>query len=68
MTMPAGQTTGTIDVPILGDGTNEADETFGISLSNPVNATIDSGSATGTIVNDDSATVSITAAPRHPDP
>jgi hypothetical protein len=54
LTIPAGQTIGSINVPILGDTTNEADETLVMTLSNPTNATLSTTtSATGTITNDD---------------
>jgi hypothetical protein len=39
------------------DQTVEPDETFNVLLSNPVNATIADGLATGTITNDDGSTV-----------
>jgi Calx-beta domain/RTX calcium-binding nonapeptide repeat (4 copies) len=48
-----GEKSKTIDVAVVGDTTYEQDETFTITLSNPVNATIANGSATGTIKNDD---------------
>lgn len=53
LTIPAGQTSGNINVTVLGDKDIESDETFTLQLSNPVNATIGTGSAIGTIVNDD---------------
>jgi hypothetical protein len=40
-------------VTINGETTLEADETFTVNLSGPVNAAIADGSATGTIQNDD---------------
>ena len=47
----AGEQFKTIEVPILGDNKNsEANETFLVVLSNPVNATIQDGTATGTIL------------------
>lgn len=49
-----GQTTATVSVPITGDTTLENDETFTVTLSNAVNATLAVPTATGTIVNDDS--------------
>src|SRR5262249_16292222 len=54
-TFPAGTTTRTIAVSILGDTTVEPDETFKVTLSNPVGATLSRAQATGTIRNDDSA-------------
>lgn len=55
LTFPAdGDTLQTINVPILGDLLDEANETFKVQLSNAVNATIsDAGSATGTIIDND---------------
>ena len=40
LTIPAGQTTGTIPVKICGDTDLEANETFSVVLSNAVGATI----------------------------
>lgn len=48
-----GAKTQKIPVLIKGDKVSEADETFRVILSNPVNATISDGEATGTIINDD---------------
>lgn len=55
----AGDTSGTITVEILGDTVIEADEQFTVALSNPVNATMASSAATGTITNDDFPRLSI---------
>ncbi|GEP54509.1 Calx-beta domain-containing protein [Reyranella soli] len=55
LTFAAGETTKTITVPITGDTTVEADETFTINLANPSGGTIADGAATGTIVNNDVA-------------
>ncbi|MGN6733433.1 MAG: Calx-beta domain-containing protein, partial [Candidatus Binatia bacterium] len=48
-----GETTKNITVVINGDTLAEADETFFVNLSNPMNATIADGQALGTIINDD---------------
>ena len=48
----AGQTSQTIHIGVAGDLTPEADETFHLTLSNPRGATIGTGDATATIVND----------------
>ena len=48
-----GETTKTITVTVVGDTVYEPSETFTVALSNPVNTTIGTGSATGTIQNDD---------------
>ena len=60
LTFLAGETLETIDIPISGDQTVEADETFSVAFSNTVN-----GDASGlldrtlTILNDDSAGVTV---------
>ena len=48
-----GALTQTFSVPILGDALDEDDETFTVSLSDPVQATVASGAATVTITDDD---------------
>jgi len=53
LTIPAGQTDGTIVVPVLGDGDFESDETFFVDLSNANGAMLTSERAVGTILNDD---------------
>jgi chitinase len=53
LTFAAGETTKTVSVDILGDTLIETNETFSLVLSSPAGATIASGSAMGTIVNDD---------------
>ncbi|HZX88818.1 MAG TPA: Calx-beta domain-containing protein, partial [Reyranella sp.] len=55
VTFAAGETTKTVTVPITGDGAVEGNETFTISLAGASGATIADGSATGTIVNNDTA-------------
>ncbi|HVQ06908.1 MAG TPA: Calx-beta domain-containing protein [Allosphingosinicella sp.] len=50
-----GETSKEIHVPVFGDTDFEDDETFTITLSDPVGATIGDGTATGTIVNNDPA-------------
>jgi len=59
LTFAAGTTQQTIAVPVVGDLVDEPDETFQVSLSNPTNATIAVAQATGTIVDDDQATLSV---------
>ncbi|GBE75973.1 hypothetical protein myaer87_32000 [Microcystis aeruginosa NIES-87] len=51
LTIPANKTTAFIRVPIANDTLNEADETFTVTLSNPVNATIARAMATITITD-----------------
>jgi Lipase/Calx-beta domain/CARDB/Domain of unknown function (DUF4114)/RTX calcium-binding nonapeptide repeat (4 copies) len=53
LTFAPGETSKTVNVAVNGDTTFEADETFKLNLSDAVNATITTTSATGTIVNDD---------------
>ena len=57
MTLPAGATSTTFAVPVLGDLVDEADETFSVTLSGPSGATINDGQAVVTIVDDDSAAI-----------
>lgn len=59
-TIAAGQTTTTIAVTVNGDTVDEGVETFDVTLSNPVNATLGAAVAAGTILNDDSQNPSIT--------
>jgi hypothetical protein len=55
ITIPAGQTTGTIGIAINGDTVPEPDESFTVNLNNATNATLGADTqATGTITNDDS--------------
>jgi Pro-kumamolisin, activation domain/Calx-beta domain len=53
LTIPAGHLTGTINIPVKGDGVIEDDETFFVNLSSPVGVTIADGQGQGTILNDD---------------
>jgi hypothetical protein len=53
LTINPGQTQGTISVDVIGDLTVEADETFLVQLSEPVNATFGINLGGATIVNDD---------------
>jgi len=53
LTIPAGQRTGTITVPVNGDRLAEPHETFFVNLSNPTNASIARGQGQGTIVDDE---------------
>jgi hypothetical protein len=53
LTIPAGQTSGTITVLVNGDRLAEANETFTVNLSAPANATIADGTGVGTIVDDE---------------
>ncbi len=63
VTIPAGATTATAALPVLGDLVDEDDETLTVTLSTPVNATIGTGSAPATIVdNDPGPVVSVSVA------
>ncbi|HEX8734050.1 MAG TPA: Calx-beta domain-containing protein [Pyrinomonadaceae bacterium] len=64
VTFLPGDTEETFQIPVFGDTIPEADETFFVTLSNPVNATIGTGTGTATILNDDEvgATVQFDAA------
>jgi hypothetical protein len=53
LTIPAGQTTGTITVWVNGDRLVEANETFFVNLSSPTNATIADGQGVGSIGDDE---------------
>ncbi len=52
-TITAGSTTATVDITVNGDVLDEADESFGITLSTPVDATISDGAGIATIADDD---------------
>ena len=53
LTIPAGQTTGTITILVNGDRLAEPNETFVVNLSSPTNATIADGQGVGTITDDE---------------
>jgi carbon monoxide dehydrogenase subunit G len=53
VTIAAGATSATFDVPVLADTFDEASETATLTLSNPSNATISDATGTLTIVDDD---------------
>ncbi|MFZ5785688.1 MAG: Calx-beta domain-containing protein [Acidobacteriota bacterium] len=57
----AGSLDTTIAVPVCGDPLWENDETFTVSLSNPINARVDQGQGVGTITDDDPPLLSIRA-------
>ena len=59
LTIPAGQTSGTITVPIVGDTLNEASEVFYVLLSSPTGAVFSKGRASGTIADNDSTPVAL---------
>src|SRR5262249_6333311 len=53
LTIPAGQTSGTITVLVNGDRLAESNETFAVNLSSPTNAAIADGQGVGTILDDE---------------
>jgi len=54
LTIPAGSTSATIAIAVLGDTDTESNETFTVTLSDPsANATLGTAVATGTILDDD---------------
>jgi hypothetical protein len=55
VTFAANETVKTISIPVIADTTSEADETFRLGLSSPVNATLGTTAVVITIVNDDTA-------------
>ena len=60
VTIPAGQTSATVNVPVLADLFDEPTETYNVNLSDPVGATISDGTGVGTILdNDPTPTLSI---------
>ena len=64
LTFAAGETSKTVTVSVTGDETDEPNETVVLELSDPVNATISTASATGTITDDDdAATVTLSLSP-----
>jgi len=63
LTFPVGSTSKEITVMVFGDVDIEIDETFSVTLSNPINATLGtSKTAIGTIVNDDSIPLEVSIA------
>ncbi|MFO0907366.1 MAG: cellulase family glycosylhydrolase [Isosphaeraceae bacterium] len=55
LTFAPGETQKVVSISIVGDTVVEADEVFNVVLTNPVNATLGTASAVGTILNDDTA-------------
>jgi hypothetical protein len=60
LTFAPAETSRTITVNVRGDTVYETDETFQVTLSNPVGAVLGTSVAIGTIRNDDSATFVVT--------
>src|SRR5207244_7563773 len=57
VTIPAGMTTATISITVIGDETVEANETFFVNLANSTNGTIVDSQGVGTIIDDDGSPV-----------
>ena len=53
LTIRAGNTTGSIPVPVLDDNVHESNENFLVILSGPTNASIDDGEGEGTIADNE---------------
>jgi len=53
LTFTPGQTTRTLNVPVIGETVPEANETYFVNLSGATNATISDNQGLGTITNDD---------------
>jgi Calx-beta domain len=64
VTIPAGQTTGQISIPVNTDFLQEDTETFSVALSNPVGVTLANNTATGSILNQ--LVHSVTLDAKHP--
>ncbi len=64
ITIPAGASTGTIPVNVIGDTACEPNETFTLTLTGATNATLGSPVvSTGGILNDDAVTITASAGP-----
>ena len=59
LTFPVGTITQTVTVPVVGDTLDELNETFTVTLSNPVGATLGTATGTGTITDNDTTTIAI---------
>jgi hypothetical protein len=51
--IPAGQTSGQLEVPVTGDTADEPDEWFEVALGTPSGAVVGDGTGRGTILDDD---------------
>ncbi len=61
LTFGFGETTQTITILLIGDGQVEGDESFTVTLENPIGAVINTATAEGVILNDDASILSIAA-------
>jgi Ca2+-binding RTX toxin-like protein len=60
LTIAANTSLGTISIPILNDNLNESDEAFTVTLSNPINGTINPDTAIGKVIITDTWQSTIT--------
>ena len=51
--IPAGQLSGTVEVPVVGDLTREGDESFTVTISDPIGLTVVDGTGSVTVSDDD---------------
>jgi uncharacterized repeat protein (TIGR01451 family) len=58
-TITTGNTSTTVNVPVVGDTIDETDETFHVDLSSPSGGAIADNQGVGTIIDDDGPTISI---------
>jgi hypothetical protein len=59
LTFAPGETSRTFNVGIVGDTLQEGNEQFSVALSGAVNATVDNGTVTATIIDDDASTFTV---------
>ncbi|HEX6899001.1 MAG TPA: Calx-beta domain-containing protein [Thermoanaerobaculia bacterium] len=59
VTFLAGETSKTVNVPVVGDTVDESDETVNVSLTSPTIAILDDFAGVGTIVDDDTASLAV---------
>jgi hypothetical protein len=59
VTFLPGETSKTVNVPVIGDTLDESDETVFVSLTSPTVGVLGTASGIGTIVDDDTATLAI---------
>jgi hypothetical protein len=61
LTFAPGQTVQQIVVPVVGDTVIEISETFGLNLTNPVNAAFSDATGLGTITDNDTVSITISS-------
>ncbi|MEX2204131.1 MAG: Calx-beta domain-containing protein, partial [Actinomycetota bacterium] len=61
LTFTPGQTVRQVVVPVVGDTLIEVSETFGLNLTNPVNAIFSDATGLGTITDDDTRSITISS-------